>query len=284
MNETPFVSVVMPNFDGARHIEESIQSIINQSYKNWELVICDDGSTDNSWEIIERLAKNDERISIYKNKTNLGNPKNRNKLLSLVSVDTVYIAVLDSDDVALPHRLQSQIKFLEDNQEVGLVGSAITIIDEHSKDQGIRTYPTTHKDISKKIMMFDPFAQPAVMVRSAALKQVGLYDENLARCQDYDLFTRFIKKGIKTANLSEPLTKFRIHSNQGKYQNIRKAFKYSFIVRNRYLFSKQFFSLQGFFMWGVYLGGYLSSFVLPKKTYAVIFDTLFVKNKTENIS
>ena len=128
MNNTPFVSVVMPNFNGANHIEESIQSIINQSYENWELVICDDGSTDNSWEIIEHLAKNDERISIYKNETNLGNPKNRNRLLSLISANTVYIAVLDSDDVALPHRLQSQIKFLEDNQEVGLVGSAITII------------------------------------------------------------------------------------------------------------------------------------------------------------
>jgi len=277
MNNTPFVSVVMPNFNGARHIEESIQSIIGQSYQNWELIICDDGSTDNSWEIIERLAKNDERISIYKNETNIGNPRNRNKLFSLVSEDATYIAILDSDDVAMPHRLHSQVQFLEKNHEIGLIGSAITIINESGVEQGARTYPTTHKDISKKIMVFDPFAQPSVMIRSSALEIVGSYDEQLTRCQDYDLFTRFIKKGIKTANLPEPLTKFRIHSNQGKYQNIRKAFKYSFIVRNRYLFSKQFFSLQGFFMWGVYLGGYISSFILPKKIYAFIFDTLFIK-------
>ena len=179
----------------------------------------------------------------------------------------------------MPTRLEEQVKHLESNPEISLLGSAVTIIDENGEIQGIRTYPETHREIAKKIMVFDPFAQPAVMVKSASLKTVGDYDEKLARCQDYDLFTRFIKAGLQTGNLAKPLTKFRIHSNQGKYQNIGRAFKYSFIVRNRYLFSRRFFSLPGFFMWGTYLGGYVSSFILPAKAYALIFDTLFVKKQ-----
>ena len=276
MNSSPLVSVVIPSYNTKNHTRVAVESIMNQSHKNWELHVCDDGSTDGSFEMLEDMAIRNPRVHIHNNETNLGNPQTRNKLFGLVSREATYIAILDSDDVAETNRLEEQVAFLEKNNEIALVGSAVSIIDENGDPQGIRLYPESHEEIVKKIMVFDPFAQPAVMLRASALESVGMYDEKLARCQDYDLFTRFVKAGHKTANLSEPLTKFRIHSNQGKYQNIGRAFKYSFIVRNRYLFSKELFSFQGLVMWGVYLGGYLSSFILPKKVYAYIFDTLFI--------
>ena len=275
----PLVSIVIPSYNTKDHTRVAVESIIDQTYTNWKLLVCDDGSTDGSYEMLQDFAAQNPAINVFQNKTNLGNPQTRNKLFSLVSDESKYIAILDSDDVAEPNRLEKQVAFLEANSETDLLGSAITIINERGEEQGVRTYPTTHTEITKNIMVFDPFAQPSVILRRSALGEVGTYNETMVRCQDYDLFTRFIKCGKKTANLAEPLTRFRIHSNQGKYQNIRRAFKYSFLVRNRYLFSKQFFSLKGFFMWGIYLGGYLSSFILPKSVYAFIFDTLFVKNK-----
>ncbi len=281
MNKTPLVSVVMPNFNGMPHVTTSVQSIINQTYPHWELIICDDGSTDTSYEALTDFAKQNPQVHVYKNEKNLGNPQTRNRLFSLVSSDAKYIAVLDSDDLAEPTRLETQVRFLENNSDISLVGTAVTIINENGEAQGLRTYPETHREILKKIMVFDPFAQPSVLMRKSSLMLVGLYDEELARCQDYDLFIRFVKAGFTTANLKEPLTKFRIHSNQGKYQNIRKAFMHSFKVRSRYLFSKQFFTLPGFFMWGIYLGGTISSFILPAQVYAFLFNTLFVKRHYE---
>lgn len=277
MKPYPEISVLMPNYNGSTHLAESIESILNQTFLNWELLISDDGSTDDSWKIISQYSRNDPHIKAFQSKENLGNPKNRNLLLSLAHPKSKFIAILDSDDVAEPHRLQTQKDFLEQNPSIALVGSAITIINEHGEEQGVRVYPKSHDEIKRQIMISDPFAQPSVMMTHQAINLVGKYDENLARCQDYDLFTRFIKAGLETANIIEPLTKFRIHSDQGKYQNITKAFKYSFLVRNKYLFSKEFFSIKGFCMWGIYLGGYISSFIFPPKMYAWIFNRLFIK-------
>ncbi len=277
MKTPPLVSVVIPSYNTKEHTRIAVESIIHQTYKNWELIVCDDGSNDDSLQMLSDIAERNDKIKVYKNEKNLGNPQTRNKLFSLVSEHAKYIAILDSDDSAEASRLEKQVNFLETNPKVDLLGSAVTIIDEYGKEQGVRKYPQSHQEIAKNIMVFDPFAQPAIMIRKSALEIVGVYDEQLARCQDYDLFIRFVKAGLQTANLAEPLTKFRIHSNQGKYQNIGCAFKYSFIVRNRHLFSKELFSVKGFLMWGIYLGGYLSSFILPSRVYAFIFDTLFVK-------
>jgi len=266
----------MPNYNNADYVAEAIESIQNQTYKDWHLYISDDGSTDTSVSVITNAIKDDERITLVQEPSNIGNPANRNALLELAKHHEL-LAILDSDDIAKPERLEQQVAFFDANTDIDLVGSYIEIIDEHGVTQGIREYPTTHESIRKSLLVFDPFAQPSVMFRSNILQTVQGYDERLVRCQDYDFFIRMIKDGRLTANIPEPLTQFRIFSGQGKYQNMSRAFLYSFKVRSRYLFTKEFFSLKGIAMWVGYGGASLASKILPAKFFSKIFSRLFIK-------
>lgn len=282
MTKAPVISVLLPSYNNKQYLADAIESVINQTEKGWELIISDDASTDGSFELAQTYTKKDKRIKVFKNETNLGNPKNRNMLLGYAHPEARFVAILDSDDTMLPERLEMQKRFLEKHPSIGLVGSAIYIIDEHDNIRGIRRYPADHKDIKKDLLIFDPFAQPAVMMVHQALALVGKYDEKLLRCQDYDLFIRFVKAGIKTANINKPLTNFRVTDTQGKYQSISRAFKYSFVVRNRYLFTKEFFSIHGLGMWVVYGVGHVAAKTIPPKVFRFIFNKLFVKKPWEN--
>ncbi len=278
MKKVPEISVLIPSYNNVQFLDQAIESVINQTEKNWELIISDDASTDGSFELAKEFAKKDKRITVYKNETNIGNPRNRNVLLKYAHPESRFVALLDSDDMMESNRLEVQKQFLQSHPEIALVGSSVYIIDEFDNIRGIRRYPEDHEHIKKNLMVFDPFAQPAVMVVHQALALVGPYDEKLLRCQDYDLFIRFIKAGLKTANIHKPLTRFRVTDTQGKYQSISRAFKYSFIVRNRYLFTKEFFSTRGFVMWCVYGVGHVAARVIPPKVFKYIFNKLFCKN------
>lgn len=276
---TARVGVMIPNYNNERFVSEAIRSILDQTYTDWHLYISDDGSTDQSGveiqNTIDHSGKKDQ-ITYIKHTENIGNPANRNVLLEHAKRHEL-LAILDSDDVAIPNRLEQQVVFFDNNKEVGLVGSFIEIINEEGVSQGIRTYPTKHHSIKQKLLVFDPFAQPSVMFRSEALQKVAGYDESLLRCQDYDLFIRMIQSGVIAENISEPLIQFRIFSNQGKYQKISNAFLYSFKVRSKYLFSKEFFTAKGFVMWIGYGGAFLVSKILPAQVFSYIFNKLFVK-------
>jgi len=267
----------MPVFNTATYVEESIQSIFNQTYSDWHLYISDDGSDDGSREIIQRLAKGRENVTVLLQKENLGNPKNRNALLAAAK-GHMFLAILDSDDIAEPSRLEKQVSYFKKNPEISLLGSDVQIINEHGATSGVRAYPHEHADIKKSLLVFDPFAQPAVMFRSLVLDDVDGYDEHLARCQDYDLFIRMITAGHKAHNLPEPLTKFRVFSGQGKYKNLSRALFYSLKVRTRHLFTRAHFSIRGFIAWVAYLGGTILAKILPSSFFAKIFDTLFIRS------
>jgi len=238
------VSVVMPAYNASDYIKEAIDSVLNQTYSNFELIIIDDASTDNTWEIIK--SYDDKRIRPYKNEENLKIVKTRNKGFDLVSNNSKYIAIMDSDDICMPKRLKKEVNFLEKNKEYGLVGSHLIIINENSKKIGKRKYFTNYEDIKKNILVKNPIAQPSVMIRKKVIDEVSGYtSEGYDRSRDYDLWIRIFDK-YKIINIDDYLLKYRVFSEQGKSTHLKETLKSTIQIQKKWLFKKKYFNFKAF--------------------------------------
>lgn len=240
----PYVSVLMPNYNGEKYLAEAIESVLNQSYTNFEFIIIDDCSSDNSWSIIQDYAASDERIRPFRNKKNLNVVKTRNKAFRKASSKSKYFAIFDSDDICLKDRLEKQVNFLEKNEKYGVVGSHTIIIDENANKIGLRKYPLNNKEVQSKIIRYSPLAQPATMIRKKVLEDVGYYNEDFVRVQDYELWFRIAKK-YAIGNVDKALLKYRVSLEQGKNKHLKLTLKNTLIVQKKYLFTKKYFSLGG---------------------------------------
>ena len=232
MSNLPFVSIFTPNYNKSSFLAETIESVLNQTYPNFEYIIVDDCSTDNSWEIIQSYAAKDKRIKAFRNELNCAIVETRNRGLNHSSDDAKYFAIIDSDDVATPDRLQSQVKFLEENPDYGLVGSDTTIIDEDSQKIGYRTYPHTDAEIRKNIVRFNPFAQSSITIRTVVIREIGPYDERWNVCQDYDYWLR-VGKEWKLKNLEEPLIKYRLSRGQVKNTHLKETIQNTYRIQKK---------------------------------------------------
>ena len=266
---SPLISVVMPNYNNEVFISETIESILTQTYSNFEFIILDDCSTDNSWEIIQKYAKKDKRIKAYKNKENLQIVETRNKLFTLLSNQSKYIAIIDSDDIAMSNRFELQFNFLEKYEDFGLVGGNLIIIDEKSKHIGKRKYPSSNNELRKKMLIKNNFAQPAIMMRRTTLDKVGNYSKagKIDKARDYDLWIRFANVS-KVANLKEEVLKYRISSNQVKTKYFKETLKSTLIIQKQYL--KYFFSIKVLIMMVLES----IALILPKSITMYIFKKL----------
>ncbi len=204
----PILSIVMLAFNAEKHIHEAIESILNQDFRVFELIIIDDGSTDNSFSIAKSF--NDDRIKIYQNEINMGIVFSRNKGIELSKGK--YINMMDSDDIALPGKLQKQIAFLEQNSDFGMVGSWVTLID----DNGILLkekwkLDSKPENISAKMLFYNYFVQSAVIFRRESLPSYN-YKKGYEIVEDYKLWND-IQKKWKVWNFPEYLLKYRVHTN-----------------------------------------------------------------------
>ncbi len=207
----PFVSVLIPCYNAESYIESSIRSVMNQTYKNIEIVVINDGSTDKTKEVLLKLSKEDIRIEYYENECNLRLVKTLNKGLNLCTGE--FIARMDADDICFPNRLEKQVSFLQTNKDVAILGSAIEIFGENVKNIIIKQ-PQLDSTIKSKMFVASPFHHPTVMFNMRVLKKEHLfYDENYFRIEDYELWIRLQGLNYKFANLKEPLLKYRILSN-----------------------------------------------------------------------
>ena len=234
MRELPFVTVFTPNYNKAKFLPETIESILNQTYENFEYIIIDDCSTDESWEIIQDYASKDERIKAYRNEQNLKIVKTRNRGFELSSNKAKYYAINDSDDVSYPERLTKQIVFLEQNPEYGMVGSDTTVINEESEEIGYRKYPSSDEEIRKVITRLNPIAQSSVLIRKSIINDLGPYDEKWNVCQDYDYWLRI---GIewKLKNFDRPLIKYRLSESQVKMTNLKDTIRNTYLIQHNAL-------------------------------------------------
>lgn len=207
----PKVSLVMSVFNQERFLKEAIKSILGQTYKDFEFLILDDGSFDNSFKIFKSFK--DKRIKIFQNKKRQGLAKSLNFLIK--KAKGKYIARMDGDDVSLPTRLLTQVRFLDKHPQIALVGCWAKIINDKGKVIGEFRHPLNYKQIRKVILSYNPFIHPSVMFRKEAFKKIGGYDESLPYSQDYDLFLRFVIN-YPCINIKRFLFKFRWHPDFGK--------------------------------------------------------------------
>ncbi len=267
-NDEPLVTVLMPNYNNEKYLTEAIESILNQNYSNFEFVIVDDCSKDNSLEIIKKFAILDSRIKCYKNDVNFGIVKTRNKLLGLVSENSKYIAIFDSDDISTKNRLEKQVSFLEKNLDFGIVGSNLVIIDENSKIIGKRSYQF---DVQKIKFIKSPFAQPSIMFRKNVISSMS-YSNKFDVCEDYDLWFRILSE-TNGKNLNFDGLKYRISSTQEKSTNLKKTIKNTLLVKFKYLKFKHYFNFKIIFR------VFLESFLLFLPNKAVLWLFVFMEIK-----
>lgn len=204
----PKVSVVMPVLNGERYLRYSIESILKQTYTDFELLIVNDGSTDSSLEIIKSYS--DPRIRLINNEKNLGLVKTRN--LGFYEAKGIYIALLDCDDIAYPTRLAEQIAAMDKDSELGLLGSWADCIDEYGKNlSNISWRPEiSSSKIPATLLFMNCFATSSVLIRKQALPDTW-YREEYPVAEDYDLYVRITQK-FKASNLPNFLAAYRSHN------------------------------------------------------------------------
>lgn len=205
----PKVSVITITFNREAFVLQAIDSVIAQSYKDWELIIIDDASTDNTERIVKDHIGGNPKIKYYKNKVNLGIAKTRNRGLELAS--GTYIAPLDSDDIwSDVNKLQKQVEFLELNKDYCMLGGGIMHIDAESKQMKKVLFPVYDSLIRKIILQFNPFPQSTLLYRKDVALSCGGYSENYKVCDDYDLW---LKMGLKAkfTNIPQVLAGYRVH-------------------------------------------------------------------------
>lgn len=212
------ISVIMGIHNCGKTLAASILSIINQTYSDWEFIICDDGSTDGSYEIANSYAQCDQRIKVIKNEINCGLATSLNHCLSLAAGR--YIARQDGDDMSEPNRLEKQALFLEQHGEFAMVGSWMKMFDEQGEWGVVKMKAQPQK---KDFIFGPPFCHATMLIRHDALKKVDAYrvTKYTRRCEDYDLWMRMYAAGFKGYNLAISLYKVRVDHNAYK----RRKFK-----------------------------------------------------------
>lgn len=205
----PKVSVVMAVWQGERYLEQAVESILSQTWTDYEFIIVDDGSTDSTACILQKYAACDPRIVLLNNPRNVGLTKSLNQALS-VSQGT-YIARQDADDISLPQRLESQVTFLERHPDIGLLGSAYHVINTRGETLATHVQPPGDAEIRWQMLFHNAFCHTSVMWRRAVLgAKDTLYEEQCHYSQDYALWVKLLRRS-SAANLHIPLVAHRVH-------------------------------------------------------------------------
>jgi glycosyltransferase involved in cell wall biosynthesis len=212
---TPKITVLMPVYNGEKYLHESIESILNQSYVDFEFLIIDDASVDKSAEIVRLF--DDPRICYLKNDRNLGLIGTLNKGLDIARGE--YIARMDQDDISLPKRFAKQVAFLDRHPEIGVLGTAIQMIDSDGNSlESALVFPDSPICIEWAMYFFCPIAHPTVFMRKNIAKEGGGYSPEAVHAEDYDFWVR-LSKITRFSNLVETLLKLRKHET-----NMTKVF------------------------------------------------------------
>ena len=219
MSDYPCISVVMPVYNAGKFVREAIQSILDQSYPFFEFIIINDGSTDNSLEIIQSFT--DNRIKILSNPTNIGNYPSRNKGMGIAKGK--YIYVMDADDVALKQRLERQYLFMEEHPAAGLAGSGFRY---YGNEQDIFR-ESNYERIKVILLRNNCFIHPTLILRNDFLKKYNLrYNKKYYYSADYDLIVRAARH-FHITNIPEVLLHYRVHDQQITVKNRTKQKEYA---------------------------------------------------------
>ncbi|MCA0930927.1 glycosyltransferase [Lutimonas saemankumensis] len=239
------VSVIMSVFNCEKFLTTAIESILQQSFADFEFIIFDDASTDGSGKIIKSYAEADDRVIAIFNTENQGLTKNLNKGIAMSKA--VYIARMDADDIALPNRLSRQVEYLDKNTHIDIVGSSAIDIDENGNQLQKRQAPESHQEIIKLLPKANPMIHSTVVFRRKSLEKIEFYNESYRTTQDYEMWFRAAGNGMIFCNLSEILLLYRMDNNYHRRKSIRyrlydcklrlESFKYLGIPKYKYYYA-----------------------------------------------
>lgn len=219
----PIVSVIMSVYNTGKEsiLSQAVESIRNQTVSDWECIVCDDGSTDDTYSILDRLCRDDPRFKLIRNAVNEKAASARNRCLVLCSAE--YVAVMDADDISALDRLALQLEFLRKHPNIAFVGSAAALFDDDGV-WGKRRYPALPD--KQDFLFVLPFVHGSLLFRSHALRSVGGYRvaRETQRTEDYDLLMRMYAAGYTGANMPDVL--YSVREDESLYR--RRKYWYRF--------------------------------------------------------
>ena len=226
--DLPLISIIMPVYNACAYLVPSLDSILNQTYKNWELIAIDDCSSDDSYLILRQYALMDSRIKVYKNIKNLGVGETLDKGVKLAKGK--YIARMDSDDVSYPERLEKQLAYLLKNLDVIAVGGQCRLIDENSKVIGMKLFPTDSNRLYELLYNAAPIQHPTLMVNTNLLPKNFTWYDGWRKAQDVYLFFKLVNYG-KLANLEDVVLDYRYYRGGNSLKNPKDTFRLTKTIR-----------------------------------------------------
>lgn len=238
---SPAITVLLPVYNAGKFLEEAIVSILNQTFKDFEFLIIDDGSTDDSLEIINRYSKRDNRIKVI-SRPNKGFVATLDEGMSLAK--TNLIARMDADDIALPTRLEVQYKYLQEHPDCSVVGCQLQIIDEEGKKKHIDPRPTQDVNLKLFLAYGCALSGPTVVFRKDIIESIGGFQEAALPAEDYDCWVRLVERypETKIANMPDVLYLYRENSEgislSNKVAQIKKTIEIGDKYRSSYVKSK----------------------------------------------
>ena len=231
MSDSPRISVVMPVYNAAAVVGEAVESILNQTFGDFEFIIVDDGSADDSGRILREYARRDDRIKLY-TQENGGLIPSLNRCCRIAQGR--YIARMDADDISLPTRFEKQFRFLEAHAEIGVLGTWIQDIDEHGTPRTAWPVPTDPAVIRWFLMFGNCIAHASVMMRREVLERAGYYRADALHVEDYDLWIR-VSEFTGVANFPEVLLYYRLSGESVSGRNRLLQDQHTLEVRRRFL-------------------------------------------------
>jgi glycosyltransferase involved in cell wall biosynthesis len=222
----PNVSVLMSNYNNIDYIAEAVESILNQTYSNFEFIIYDDCSSDGSREYLREISEKDERIVLIENNDNKG--LGHNLAQGVNKANGNWILRMDADDISVPNRIERLFAFLDKHPELDVLGSYASDIDEEGNFLRKRKVPLTNEKI-RELVWTCPFIHPSVIFRKSSILKIGSYNPKIRKRQDYDLWFRCVKGGLNLANIPEPLLLYRHTHETFKRNNFKVGWEQAII-------------------------------------------------------
>ena len=253
MRNKPKISVIMSVYNGMPFLKEAVKSILKQTYKNFEFIIVDDVSKDDTWRYLKSLR--DMRIKLIQNKKNLGLAASLNIAIRQAQGD--FVARMDADDISLSGRFKTQIEFFKKNPSIGICGTWADLIDEKDVKVGEKKHPTDDKSINKDLIFYNPVIHPTLMAKKEVFIKLKGYNPQYDFVEDYDFLLR-AKNYFKIANVPKKLLMLRLSSKRRSQNSMSKMDKMELAMKVNNL--KEEFSYQLLF---AVIEKFLMTYLLP---------------------
>lgn len=227
----PALAVLMPVYNGERFLAEAIESILEQSFAEFEFIVIDDGSRDRSGDIIDRYAQRDRRIRVFR-QDNRGLVETLNRGIELARAPL--IARMDADDISLPRRFELQLERFRTQPKLAVVGGFVNIVDHTGRFVRLGGYPIAGEELRRFLLDGAPLAHPTVIMRRNVLAELGGYRRVYQHAEDYDLWLRIHSAGYEIENVPVPVLNYRQHAHSVSLRHARQQRLATLIARLAY--------------------------------------------------